>query len=476
MRTLRTLDPSRSANSQICPDPDGVHMMSYFTEEIGVKKQNEAIGRYNTRNILTVQNQLFVVRNDCRRDAQEVLELARTQQLSVLQDDELIDVPLAPSEGLYQAVLRDSSLGSALQDREGHRLYGFALNQDMMNVAERYGMHFGMTLDDSERANNKAYCLDLLARNGVPTTEGEAVLLWEQLPVVIRSYLQRYDKVAVKTPRGASSWGLFTISDDDDLDMLIQNESFSESFHRPYTHLPAAYGNILGARVEGWAGTKRESPGEVLASPALNVSIQGENDVILLGEPTRQILDEDSSHMGNRSMRRDEFAEQGIETAALVQELQTVGYNAALALSRSGFRGVCGVDFVVVQKGHGNYEALVVEVNGRVTGQTHGLLLQHDLQAPAMTVGNVDVPEGTTMHEFLSHLEGQHLAYTPDTHTGVLVCNSAMRYKGRMQVVCLAGTPERACEMYDMAQMHSPSHSDTIHSSASHHVKTAHAH
>ncbi len=450
--TPRILDYSQPASVQVFGH-ESVSMHCVCTEpDVG----HLGVGPYGARGILALGGQqVAVLRSDAEESVRAVLDLAEESGLSRIPSHQLVSIEVGRHQGLYQAIVEDPRQLKELQSYEGWNLAPFAINRDVVQVAHQAQLQLPASYEAAEFVNNKGSMLQYLSEHGVPTTTGTMVYSPDELrSSVERLWEAGWEKVAIKVPRSAAGQGVFPVTNEEELQAVLCDTVFAQTvFEDSYPFNPR---QISGARVEGWVGSHQDAKGRVWR-PAINCGITPEGEVIVLGEPTMQILSADETeHEGNRTMEAGELPLDVMTT------MKTLGHQSARLAYCKGYTGILGIDVCVLQREDtGKFECFVVDPNARPTGQTHGLFLMHDLHQEAMATGNVHVPEGTTIHEVISFMQRSHISYTARRDVGLILCNAHTLESTppKLQVVAVAQTPQAAKEYFEELGHHFSPHS-----------------
>lgn len=200
-----------------------------------------------------------------------------------------------------------------------------------------------------------------------------------------------------------------------------------------------------------------QQPGTLSPSVQLRVGPHGEIDVLsthdqILGGPDDQV------YLGCRFPARPRYRK-AIRDAAV---------KVAALLAERGVIGPFGIDFVV-PAGDGPPEICLSEINLRMGGTTHPMIMARNLTRgrydavsdeliaegrPVHYVASDNIKSsayiGTSPQEAIDVIDRAGLAFDPLTNTGAtLHLLGALREHGKLGALCIAASPAQAQDLYD---------------------------
>lgn len=127
----------------------------------------------------------------------------------------------------------------------------------------------------------------------------------------------------------------------------------------------------------------------------------------------------------------------------LLNRLMPQVHGVANWLRAIGAYGLAGIDFVV-EKGTKN--VFFLEVNCRINGNNAASFtaLQSNMSCVWGAKNTVEVPEGTTLSDFVAFLKKRNVSFSPDSGMGVFVVNQATAEMGKIQIAVCASNYEHA--------------------------------
>jgi hypothetical protein len=216
-----------------------------------------------------------------------------------------------------------------------------------------------------------------------------------------------------------------------------------------YTDKITSEGAVIEALVQ--------EPGTLSPSVQLRVGPHGEIEVLsthdqILGGPDGQV------YLGCRFPAQPRYRE----------KIRDAGLKVAALLAQQGVIGPFGIDFVV-PPGNGETEVYLSEINLRMGGTTHPMIMARNLtRARYDAVSDELISEGRVLHyvssdniksssyvgmtpqDAIDAVDDAGLAFDPLTNTGaVLHLLGAIREHGKLGSLCLADSPAQAQELYN---------------------------
>jgi len=298
---------------------------------------------------------------------------------------------------------------------------GFVTDPYIAKLAQGLGKSTLSGVEASRRGNNKLLLHRFLAEAGLPvfeTLETEhpraAQAAWGQLQA------RGYRRAVAKAPVGASGIGMEIIRSDAEAAALPD-----------YLF---AHGTCM---VQGWIEPGADGILEVF-SPS--VQIFTDHDNVYLYDITEQILSEQSVHQGNESPPRY-FRDAPDVKDLLLDQAERV----ACWLNQQQYRGTASVDFLLLRRAEG-WQAIVCEVNARVTGATYPAVLARKFQpGGAWVMRNLKLAAPMEGRDILDALRKEKRLYLPGAASGVLPINFNLNSQAQVdkgQFLCMAADTE----------------------------------
>jgi hypothetical protein len=309
-------------------------------------------------------------------------------------------------------------LAAALQRRSGVSVQVFSGYPDVVTYADR-------------KHNVRARAIEL----GVPVARGEVVDLrpereWRGREGLLRRAIERHmpetGRVIVRGSAGAAGSATFPLRSHDEIPALTRRLAASAANHIYLV----------------------ESMVEMTVSPNVQMYIGPEPGAIRCGGTTDQRWERPLIHGGNS------FPSCARRLADML------GWSRTLAewLQGSGYSGVAGFDFVEYNDRAGQPQAFLAEVNPRTNGATYPLRLRRRLNVAQREAGYPEVrafASGTVESEAGSFAELRHMwnerLFCPQRGTGLVPYMPGLLRHGKCGVVALAGSREKAEQLYQQA-------------------------
>jgi hypothetical protein len=135
-------------------------------------------------------------------------------------------------------------------------------------------------------------------------------------------------------------------------------------------------------------------------------------------------------------------------------------------IRRMGYRGQMSVDFICEpnpQTGELMIRPIVhvTEANCRMTGQSHGAMLVHNIDGTTMNperqwaaANNIAMPKGITLQEYRKHLKTKGIEYDSDTERGIIIASIAIANVGQYPkgMVVAVGYETRQALMHALSE------------------------
>ena len=184
--------------------------------------------------------------------------------------------------------------------------------------------------------------------------------------------------------------------------------------------------------VQGWIDEDCRGM-ERLGSPSVQMFLN--DDTVFLFDWTEQILSDESVHEGNQSP-----PPYAVEIPGLRDDLFHQAGIAGAWLHAQGYRGTASVDFLVVRR-KGKTEAIICEVNARVTGATYpAVLARRFLPGGAWYMRNIQFRSALDGAQLLDHMGRTGELFRPGVEKGIIPFNFNVDEDGKVtkgQFLCL---------------------------------------
>jgi len=302
---------------------------------------------------------------------------------------------------------------------------GFVTDQGIADLAQGLGKSTISSVDGSRRGNNKLLLHRFLKSEGLPvfdTLEAESKrdvsAAWAELKA------RGYRRAVAKAPIGASGVGMEAIRDDRDIAKLPEFL---------FEHGPCM--------VQGWM-EKGSNGIEEIFSPSIQVFT--DHDGVYLYDITEQILSDQSVHQGNQAP--PPYQKQSAEA---IEKLLSQAGRVGEWLHRQNYRGTASIDFLLLRKNR-DWEAVVCEVNARVTGATYpAVLARRFLPGGSWVMRNLLFENTMSGADILSAMRKENCLYEPGRKSGIIPINfnlNSQREIDKGQFLCVAEDPDGCWE------------------------------
>jgi hypothetical protein len=318
----------------------------------------------------------------------------------------------------------DDPTVAELRNHPASWIDGYVTDAVLVRLARSLGKRTVSSLEGSKKGNNK-YLLHLhQVERGLPVFDTcMAASPAEVPPCLERLRKMGYKKAVIKAQIGASGYGMIKTA----------IAGFKPSDAPQYLFFEGA------CMVQGWidescAGVER------IGSPSVQMFLNDET--VFLFDWTEQILTDDSIHEGNQSpppyiAEYPELKEEIFRQAAVAGEW----------LYAQGYRGTASTDFLTVRRA-GSAQAIICEINARVTGATYpALLAHHFLPGGHWYMRNIQFRKSLDGAQLLSLIDEAGELYRPGNQRGIIPFNFNVGEDGKVnkgQFLCV-GKDQAVC-------------------------------
>jgi len=298
----------------------------------------------------------------------------------------------------------------------------------ILGLDEHMGWNQESLTHPGELVNNKAYFLDKLEKNGIDVPQGYSVYTKAAL---IRAYdyfkMSGVNVMFAKLGRSASGRGVNEIHERDTLDEFMGMPSFKK-------HMSENIGVRLDVAI----------PHD--SAPNVYIYIDRYTKTVKILGGSYQLLSKRNPtdvtgtiHIGNMGPLSDTDR----------KKLEPIVKDVAEVMIKENFFGFAGIDFVIDH----SEKAYVLEVNGRINGNTPGLILATRLKSPFWGINNkVPVQRNATFKEIVDYFSHKKIEYDSKTNEGVIVINHSLVSEGYVQLVHIAKEKIRLEEMMNLTK------------------------
>ena len=277
---------------------------------------------------------------------------------------------------------------------------GYVTETGLSKIANLLGKQTISSVLGSKKGNNKYLLHQFLTEQGLPTFDTTMAANRGELMGCLRELeAMGYKRAVVKAQIGASGFGMARVQT-----------------REPDLNEVADYLFFEGpCMVQGWLGDEVTGIRHI-GSPSVQFFIADQK--VSLFDITEQVLSDESVHQGNIAPPLYLGNYPGLES-----ELVRQAAVASSWLHDQGYRGTGSADFLVLEK-DGNLQAIVCEVNARVTGATYpALLARHFNPGHCWVMRNIRFRQPVQSSELLSLMDTTGLLYTRAATNGILAFN-----------------------------------------------------
>lgn len=387
------------------------------------------LDNYQTRIIgLLASNHKLILPERHRQAATELLDYFISIGFDHLDHDNLIWID-DKHTALFETmalIMAQSDTIKALHDPEYTRIVPFFASERIQKLADQYNKNINLTHSMASLLNDKAQFRKLLKQANIRTPGAYTIIKDENAPmqkaleIYDELYRQGYHQFALILPKSCSGAGIHRFTNTYELKTIIDHLDDQEEF-----------------LIDPWFN-------DAVAAPSFQFYLadRPEND-ILIGL-TDQLLD-DCYHLGNIFPSKYAYLEQ----------VQTIASQVIEMLRKEGARGMMGVD-LLIREVQGQIIPYVLEINARQTGAVYAGFLAYELRnqklKPWIGHNNIDLPEGTTLHQYHNYLKANHIAYNKGDKEGILITCNGNLPENKIMILILADTTERLYELLEIAE------------------------
>ncbi|HTM10615.1 MAG TPA: hypothetical protein VL754_19675 [Verrucomicrobiae bacterium] len=311
-----------------------------------------------------------------------------------------------------------------LKDHPAQWVDGYVTDAVLVEVARRIGKRTVSSLSGSKNGNNKYLLHRYQVKRKLPVFDTFMAESPAEVPACLERLRKKgYKKAVIKAQIGASGYGMIKTA----------IEGFETADAPEYLFFEGP------CMVQGWID--EDCPGvERLGSPSVQMFL---NDrAVFLFDWTEQILSDESIHEGNQSP-----PPYACEHPGLREELFRQAGLAGEWLHAQGYRGTASVDFLVVRR-ESRIDAIICEINARVTGATYpSLLARHFIPDACWYMRNIQFRKALDGAQLLALLDQTGELYRPGREQGIIPFNFNVDEDGKVtkgQFLCL-GKNHREC-------------------------------
>lgn len=456
-RSFDRLDPGVPATTQLY-GPNIVKLSNVDEECIANSQPETTTDRASIRGLMGYTTRFngaltagdrVIVPESAFNDARTSAEYLRQIGVSSLRNADIL--PLHMTGTMAQSVIATRERFIDALGKDPSMLVPFIHSRGTDAICRTLPLRTQTRYVPMEIVNNKALAMLELSARGVNVMPGTSVFSRHEVERAARSFDGK--KGVIKLPRSASGHGQKQFTGGDELMALIDTEPFASHLLKDSYRTRGAGDkermsphNALGLRIEEWMENIESSPGIVVYI--------GENEredrFISATDQLFHEIDGNKVHYGNIWPMESATRKTSETIRAAAEWVREIGG-----------RGIVGIDLAIRRDPKGDSDVYVVELNGRDTGQTHGAFMVHSLLGTTIpedrtwAVNNDNpVPIGTSLHEYVSHLERERIAYDPDGTIGVILANQATATsESKNQILLIAQCREQLLEMMQAARM-----------------------
>ncbi|MBQ2115632.1 MAG: ATP-grasp domain-containing protein [Lachnospiraceae bacterium] len=254
------------------------------------------------------------------------------------------------NRSISEIVLEDDKLQDQIKqlikDRKKVIFVPYGVSSLEESIAKKLELPlFGSANEINKMVNNKVFSRKFSLEHGFKVSEGKVCKGFSELEIAAKDSLEKYGKIIIKEPCGASGKGLWVVESPAKLKstLLIIKRFFKDNLEGEWL-------------VEQWCSKKADLNYQIY------VGVNGEVEVFSIKE---QKVD-GTVYVG--SVIPPDFND------ALMKECIEAGEIIGKSLYEQGYRGILGVDAMILTNG----ELIpVIEINGRFTLSTYVSFIQY---------------------------------------------------------------------------------------------------
>jgi len=304
-----------------------------------------------------------------------------------------------------------------LKNHPAEWIDGYVTDSVIVQAAETLGKHTISSLEGSKRGNNKYLLHRYQEKRELPVFDTFMAESPTEVPGCLERLRKRgYKKAVIKAQIGASGYGM----------VKSAIAGFNPSNAPEYLFFEGP------CMVQGWIDEDCRGI-ERIGSPSVQMFLNDES--VYLFDWTEQILSQESIHEGNQSP--PPYAD---EYPGIKEELFRQAGIAGEWLHRQGYRGTASADFLVVRR-DARVEAILCEINARVTGATYpSVLARHFLPGGCWYMRNIQFRKAFDGAQLLAVMDKARELYRPGDKKGIIPFNLNVDEDGKVtkgQFLCL---------------------------------------
>ncbi len=376
--------------------------------------------------LITRQQDILILRNE--PDVKYLEEMRRFGA-----EIPTIVCPLIEDEdkSISEIVLEDNSLTDRIKELcKGSKKvvfvpYGVSFLEE--KIAQKLGVDiFGPESADAIRVNDKVYSRRFAIEHGFRVPEGKICLGYDELCKTAREYLERFSKIIIKEPHGASGKGLWVVETAAKLKstLLIIKRFYDVSKDREWI-VEQWCDKLTDLNYQVYVGDDGDKPHVEVFS----VKEQRVNGTVYTGSVIPPSFDK-----------------------KIVDECDECGMIIGKELYNEGYRGILGIDAMILSSGE---LVPIVEINGRFTLSTYLSFIPDRCKGVTDKIfasyRKIKLDTGDGYITFVNRLADAGIAYRDKdgvfVYTSETVNSSRTGEYGRLFTLCLGRDESRTDEL-----------------------------
>ncbi len=319
-----------------------------------------------------------------------------------------------------------------IKDRKNVVFVPYGVSYLEEEIAQKLGVKiFGPPLENAIRVNDKVYSRNFAIEHGFRVPQGQICYGYEELCTVANDYLERYGKIIIKEPHGASGRGLWVVDTATKLKstLLIIKRFYDISVDREWI-------------VEQWCEKQTDlnyqiyvgDKDEVADIEIFSIKEQRVNGTVYTGSIIPPSFDERISH-------------ECIECGEIIGR----------ELYEEGYRGILGIDAMILSNG----ELIpIVEINGRFTLSTYLSFIPKRCKGETDKIfasyRRIRLNPGDDYETVTCRLKESEIAYEDKDGVFVYVSGTIREDRvgeyGRLFTLCMGRDESRVVELYEKSK------------------------